>query len=678
MRIFITIFFLFRINIAVAQECPFGLEVPSEPELTCNKSTTVILFVNGLGELPTQPADVSFRLNKSLSPRQIAGKTPDGDRLFEVLWSYNYSNIVKYGNATGAAMDFLEAGAEYFQDTWGLPEDRAWQFTYAIFSSSVNGLKGIIAGLALPSSLNNLISAFVNQFNFDVLRAQENQDVSNIFKQVMGLLNNDEKLILLTHSQGGLISNLVWEKLEREYPEFERKKGFFSNFQIATPANLLRNPSSEYLTNVDDWITFIPGSLAPNIESFTNLYPAREEDGSSAFFHFMPYIYFNDDFPKYKQCILSGLVKMATILKSNCPEQCTEISTNNKFETQRHTNPDGSEGGLVSVEAFVAPTVTLDPEAVVCGRANVLDNVKIYDQARVEGSALITQNAVIADEAYVTGEVFITDDARVSGKSIIEDSSTIAGYSVITGDSFIVDDALVDESASVDSSLMNASATITDEAALSSKAFLGINGIVAERAQMSDQAFLHDTALLGGTAIVRGLVLIVNQAIVLGGNITSTATTEMFERLTITNNSVVLDSPTLLGTPNLATNTMVRGTASVLEKANVGYGSSVTGEAIVRGNVFITSTVVANRTQVSGSVVSYNSYVLDDARVRDSAWLNGAKISGFAQVSGGAFIVNGQVFENASISGSAQVYGIVHGSAQVGGTTIVNSDEVIN
>lgn len=675
----------------------FSLVARSE-ELKCSKNGTDIIFINGVDTTFDEGAGHEKKLIRLINEEVGKGKI-DKDSKVDVGFRYNRSQ--------GAIFDFLEAGAQSLNSQSG-------------GETSIEEAYGEIAKLLFswPGSL--LSDAIVEQVLADkisTLTEMEQEDVDGLKKDIKDTLSTDRKLILVSHSQGNFFITRALEELEGFEGEtngklfkFNNYKKFIGNLRVSSPQDKEIAYSAETVLNNQDFLhnyTLVRIAANPPEPTFSLVKPEntvdfRDEADRKVNHGFSStYLFRITDWDGYliqeipdpvqrsyvraqhlsldalgKQT-LDRLVEVAEGLPSNCAETCTEVSSSITFEAYRHANPDGSEGGLVSVEAFVAPTVTVDPAAVVCGRAHVLDNVKIYDSARVDGSALITKNAVIADDAYITGNSFVTDDARVAGKSFLENAPIVSGFSIISGTSILSNTPLVDGSASVEGSILVDSSNVVDEAIVMNDALLVTTAIVAENAKLDEGVYVSQTSLVAGSAIIKGLTYVTGNALVLGGNITSTATESMFERLNISVDTIILDSPTINGLPSFASNTLVRGNASILENAIIGNGSAVSDEATVKGSAYIQDTVVANRAQVSGNVNSYSGYILDDAVVRDFVSIFQGKIYGSASVSGNAY-VSGQVYENAFVFGSASIYGRVHGNAQVSGTTIVASDESVN
>lgn len=653
-------------------------------DVKCSKNGTKIIFINGVDVDKAEGALHASNFVRIIE-KEIGYSRIDKNSNVDVGFRHN-RDVTR-------AIDYIEAGAQGLNSRFpSITPETAFVLIYNILT----GAQFIAPPLPGFNWFEELKINEIEEF-----KRITQEDIRILKEDIVSSLVLDKKIILVSHSQGNFFVTSALNELDGTQEirngkmfRFNNYKKFIGNLRVASPQDVELAHSVRTVLNDQDFLhaNIIIRNLANTPPpTFVLMKPEEpldlrdESDRENNHGFSSTYLFRINDldgylFQKYSdpaqrsyvraqhlsldslgKQTLDRLVEVANGLDSNCTENCIEVKSASSFQAIRHNNPDGSEGGLVSVEAFVAPTVTVDPDAVVCGRAHVLDNVKIYDSARVDGSALITKNAVIANKAYITGNSFVTDDARVAGESLLEGSPIVAGFAVISGTSSLNDEPLVDGSASVENSILIENSSVVDEAILMNNAFLVSAAIVADKGKIDGGIYISETSLVAGNASIKGLTLVVGNALVLGGNITSAATESMFERLNIPVDTIILDSPTINGIPSFATNTLVRGNASILENAIIGNGSTVSDEATVRGSVYIQDTVVANRAQVSGNVNSYSGYILDDAVVRD-----------FVSIS------QGKIYESASVFGSALIFGRVHGNAQVGGTTVVGADESVN
>lgn len=165
-------------------------------------------------------------------------------------------------------------------------------------------------------------------------------------------------------------------------------------------------------------------------------------------------------------------------------------------EFQTWMNSDGSTGGKVSILARVSPEVYIAPEAMICGRAWVDGDVKLYDQSSILGDVWVGPFVTLS------GSSIISEKASVRGKSlqhraVIKDRAKIRGQAKIYGNAVIQDDAIVEGHANLDSYVVVSNSAkvcenlrlenieISDnrfclEGAAASKAIIEVNGLTRE------------------------------------------------------------------------------------------------------------------------------------------------------------------------------------------------------
>jgi UDP-3-O-[3-hydroxymyristoyl] glucosamine N-acyltransferase len=98
-------------------------------------------------------------------------------------------------------------------------------------------------------------------------------------------------------------------------------------------------------------------------------------------------------------------------------------------DAERHTNPDGSLGGLVDPTAEVDAESTVSEHGIVSGYTKVRGGVVVADGARVAGHVWVTGSVHIPDGAEVYGHGRVTDGGDVAGDSLAY-RSAVRAYSV--------------------------------------------------------------------------------------------------------------------------------------------------------------------------------------------------------------------------------------------------------
>ena len=116
---------------------------------------------------------------------------------------------------------------------------------------------------------------------------------------------------------------------------------------------------------------------------------------------------------------------------------------NGPVPAHRHLNPDGSLGGMVADTARVASTVTVGPDALVYGMADVHDQAMILDRAQVYGDASIMNKATICGSARVHGCAWVFDQAVVGGNAQVFDNAQLGDAAYVAGWARVYGDAIV-------------------------------------------------------------------------------------------------------------------------------------------------------------------------------------------------------------------------------------------
>lgn len=156
---------------------------------------------------------------------------------------------------------------------------------------------------------------------------------------------------------------------------------------------------------------------------------------------------------------------------------CTTLISAHSFacpsaDAIRHTNPDGSLGGFKDLTAKVEATVTLGPNAKVCGKSWISGNVKILDRSVVDGKFWVKGNVEISGNALVRGAGVaeaveeksieikgnskVTGAVKIYGGTRIQDMASVSGYGSFT-------DTVISKSAKVCDSYNYNDQNIQDE-----------------------------------------------------------------------------------------------------------------------------------------------------------------------------------------------------------------------
>ncbi len=123
---------------------------------------------------------------------------------------------------------------------------------------------------------------------------------------------------------------------------------------------------------------------------------------------------------------------------------CDEVGT------IRHTNPDGSIGGLVGPLTKVNVNAYIGYNAKICEKAWVDAGAKVLDQAVVRGNAWVREYSTVKDFAVVSDDAVVwgirNSPVIVAGKSKVYERAKILTGTELTDNSQVYGDASVKDS----------------------------------------------------------------------------------------------------------------------------------------------------------------------------------------------------------------------------------------
>ncbi|MDO9183959.1 MAG: hypothetical protein Q7U04_16200 [Bacteriovorax sp.] len=232
------------------------LSVSSQSAPVCSKNGTTVIYTNGV-TTKRKDADFAKEKIKALALNSQIDLKPEK---VKYVLAYNYEESV--------AKDFLEAAVQRIPGIYltkiGVTNP------YAAFSSFYFGV-----GLALMpfqtylTLMESLSDDFTQSLNNYLVTQKNNpiyiQTVNEIKQHYTDAFVRGERVFAISHSQGGLFMNDVYNLLE----ENDNKRKFFSGFQIATPlANAMDSHFGHATHDKDNLINFVRstvGALGYNI-----------------------------------------------------------------------------------------------------------------------------------------------------------------------------------------------------------------------------------------------------------------------------------------------------------------------------------------------------------------------------------------------------------------------------
>ena len=164
----------------------------------------------------------------------------------------------------------------------------------------------------------------------------------------------------------------------------------------------------------------------------------------------------------------------------------------------------GDKGGFVQSEENLSSTglCWVYDDAIVHGRAKILDDAKVRGGAVVRDSAIIRDNATVSSKATVAGEVVVCDSARVGGQAKVIDNAVIKGFSQVKGTAMVCDNSTICDFAQVcNNSIVAGQANVCGTTIIcSSNQKQSPASIVFNNATI-DSAFVYESAIFGNAHI---------------------------------------------------------------------------------------------------------------------------------------------------------------------------------
>lgn len=209
-----------------------------------NECKTDIYFGNGVWNSKDQAKDsiieLQYIINKEIIKDDPKLKAKYGGVKLQYNWSY------------GEMIDLLET---FYQ----LKE--AGQIGEKTFFTLVDELMAKQVSDITNENLQSIREQLVNLIE----NTEEDEVDKMLVKYYKESLKYGHRVLLVSHSQGNMFANRVYEKINpTEY------KNYFANLQIASPAAEIKSDKGAYvtlstdLTSADPVINFIPGSMSPN------------------------------------------------------------------------------------------------------------------------------------------------------------------------------------------------------------------------------------------------------------------------------------------------------------------------------------------------------------------------------------------------------------------------------
>lgn len=286
-------------------------------ELRCSNNGSAIMYVNGFGNTPEDARDSHLEIKRiAIVNTRFLDKNSKGESKLYHTYQYNHTD--------GLITDLIEAFFQKFREK--LPKStnpfKVWSQYLRLYS--------------FPDSIKD--QDIIDQLKFDLDRVTEQltelspaaQDTIALSQLVGGYLAADKKVILVSHSQGGLFANEMYRVLLNN-PLAVQKIKYYKNLMVATPANINLS-GGHWMTNSSDAVIKAFGLAAnyelptsgdlvdyiaadPRMHGFLEIY--TNPDLKAVFSGANSDLEFAPD-GSMEQIFAGNLIESAKLLESNC------------------------------------------------------------------------------------------------------------------------------------------------------------------------------------------------------------------------------------------------------------------------------------------------------------------------------------------------------------------------
>lgn len=380
-----------------------NLSFSSVSHLSCSKSGTHLVFVNGVGVDPGSfsrfrgaSIDISKELNKGLVD----------EKSFVTYESYHNNSEGKLNDALETFLLYLETNKRELEIS---PESGYKLFLKALMKNPVgfDQLCKIQNAKAACDELNKIILFSENSSTVADIGALKN--LSN------DLLLNNKKIVFVSHSGGAVVVDRVRDYIKDHHP---KKYNYTAHLAIARPFNTRH--SNEYHLNFDQdgvintvrdlgfgtpssnvdlkkscdpWYTYFLGIK----NHYYNCYLGTNQVEGSSFFNLSGNV-------TSRQLVMDSIYRVSSYLENNDDDCCKKDP-----KVKRWINPYGEYGGVISKNVAVSggQYLTINYGAQICG----------------EGSIQVTSPSIIDDKSKLYGKINILGKFELRDFSSTESSN---------------------------------------------------------------------------------------------------------------------------------------------------------------------------------------------------------------------------------------------------------------
>ncbi|EQC48116.1 hypothetical protein [Bacteriovorax sp. DB6_IX] len=192
-----------------------------------------------------------------------------------------------YNESHGTVLDLIEAAKQRIDEHVGegSEESKLSQKAQAYEMLSLLLFSGKVSASQKTDLMNILIDVKKDQYEKQIKSIPRERDLQRLKNLILygketvdtsqenksGIYNN-QKVVLVSHSQGNLYANKATELLKSEFPE---KIGYFGNVQLASPSNNIYHHNVAHIKLSTDYVLKLIG-IAPNF--YTKYYPLSKSN----------------------------------------------------------------------------------------------------------------------------------------------------------------------------------------------------------------------------------------------------------------------------------------------------------------------------------------------------------------------------------------------------------------
>lgn len=398
--------------------------------LTCSKNGTVLFYINGVG---LKDDDKSFSSNTNIVTQQVIKSNVDSKSTIISNYMPNRSE--------GILKDVSEAYFLYMNSTKiseANPTLKADAYKLFVSYFTSNRVK-----FKLMCAAKESLRKYCNEIKKIAALKEKSATVKDLrlfTEKTIDFLNENRKVIFVTHSSGALFADRIRDVLA-EHPSY--KKNMVSHVALARPLSAERTKNRyDIVFNTDSLINYIRKNNLDAPDSNVDLIgdcpnnepmPLPDTDIIVRNHEFSCYIGQNlvegkQFFPKTNMTALEyvadSIYRVASELGNN-DELCCNKSAYGKL----WINEDDSLGGFVSDNTKIQYNVILEPGSQICGKGTIKGRVGsnpsiLKNKVKLKGSYDISgyfniQELLTSENSKITLNTSSTSESKIQKLNLV-------------------------------------------------------------------------------------------------------------------------------------------------------------------------------------------------------------------------------------------------------------------